>query len=110
MSEPINIDGVEIVCTDGIFIKQMVCKEANLLVPQHAHKYSHHSMLATGSVRVWCDDKLKGDYIAPRSIFIKANSKHKFLSLEPNTVIYCIHRIDRTGEVEIEAEHELAGG
>jgi hypothetical protein len=58
-------------------------------------------MLAVGSVRVWCDGEFKGDYKAPTAIFIKENSEHKFLSLEPNTVIYCIHRIDRAGEIEI---------
>lgn len=95
------VDGVEIVCTDGLFIKQMLIKQKNVLVPQHKHKYPHHSMLAAGSVRVWCDGEYKGDYTAPKAIFIKENSWHEFLSLEPNTIIYCIHRIDRTGEVEV---------
>lgn len=108
--EYVNIDGVEIVCTDGVFIKQMVCKLKNTLIPQHSHKHSHHSMLATGAVRVWCDGELKGEYHAPSAIFIKEGCKHKFITLEDNTIIYCIHNISRTGEVDVLEEHQIRGG
>jgi 3-dehydroquinate synthase class II len=45
-----------------------------------------------------------GDFKAPVPIHIKAGIKHTFLSLEPNTIVYCIHA---TGgdEVEVLDEH-----
>jgi hypothetical protein len=91
---------------DGVFIKQMLLKDAGTLVPQHAHVYDHTTMLATGSVRVWVEGVLKGDFQAPKPLFIKAKVKHTFQSLEPNTLLYCIHR-SRGGPIAIHAEHQL---
>jgi len=93
---------------DGIWIKQMLLKDAGTLVPQHAHVYDHTSMLAVGSVRMWADGVLVGEFKAPHPIFIKAKVKHAFLSLEPDTLIYCIHNVSRTGSVEIHEEHQFA--
>lgn len=101
--------GGEIHIVDGLFIKQIILKTAGLYVPQHAHRYDHVSVLANGSVRVWRDGGLIGDRVAPCGIVIPAGAKHTFLSLEDQTVLLCVHRIDRTGEVEIAAEHQIVG-
>ena len=93
---------------DGVFIKQMLLKDAGMLVPQHSHAYDHTSMLAVGSVRVWVEGKYEGDFTAPTPLFIKAKHKHTFQSLVPNTLIYCIHNVGRTGRVQIHAEHQIA--
>lgn len=89
---------------DGVFIKQMYLEHADTLVPQHSHQYAHTSMLAKGSVRVWAGSELLGDFKAPYPIFIKAREFHRFLSLEPDTLIYCIHNASRKGVVEIHQE------
>ena len=102
--EPIELPDVEFSIADEIFIKQMYLKDAGMCVPQHSHKYDHTSMLATGSIRVWCDDVLIGDIKAPKPIEIKAGTKHTFMSLEPNTIVYCIHNTRDHG-VEIASEH-----
>lgn len=102
--ELIELPEVEFSMADGIFIKQMVLKNANIYVPQHSHKYDHTSMLACGSVRAWCDGVDIGEFKAPIPIMIKAGTKHTFMSLEPNTIIYCIHNARDHG-VEIESEH-----
>ena len=102
MIEPIELPDVEWIVQDNIFIKQMLLARAGTFVPQHSHKYSHASMLASGSVRVWKDDVLHGDFKAPIPISIDAGCKHTFMSLEPNTVIYCIHRVGESGEPDIE--------
>lgn len=94
---------------DGVFIKQMYLKVRGTLVPQHSHVYDHTSMLARGSVRAWAGDELLGDFTAPCPIFIKAKVKHTFLSLEHDTLIYCIHRLhgdDKT--VPIHEEHQFS--
>jgi hypothetical protein len=104
--QEIELPNVEFAVADGIFIKQMHMDRAGTYVPQHSHKYDHTSMLATGSIRVWQNDICIGDFKAPIPIEIKAGVKHTFVSLEPNTTVWCIHRIDRTGDVEVDEYHE----
>lgn len=100
---------VEIKMADGVFIKQMAIAKAGTLIPQHSHAYDHTSMVAVGAVRVWCDGKLLGDFRAPTGILIKAFSKHTFQALEQGTIVYCIHNVSRTGDVEIMEEHRFPG-
>lgn len=90
-------------CPDGVFIKQMYLKDAGTWIPQHAHAYDHTSMLAVGKIRAWAGDDFLGEFEAPTPIFIKAKVKHTFVSLEPNTLIYCIHR----SAPVIVAEHQF---
>lgn len=94
---------------DNIFIKQMFIEKAGTLVPQHSHEYAHTSALAVGSVRVWKDGALLGDFVAPYMFEIEARTKHKFLSLCDNTIVYCIHNVSRDGKVSLHEEHQLKG-
>lgn len=100
-------ENVEFSTPDGIFVKQYLFRDSGSYAPQHSHKYDHVSMLAVGAVRVWCDDTHMGDFEAPMPIEIRAGVKHLFMTLEPNTLIYCIHNISRSGEVEIIDEHQI---
>ena len=93
---------------DGVFIKSMEVKVAGTLIPQHAHRYDHTSMLAAGAVRAWADNMLLGDFKAPAPIFIKAKVKHTFQTLEDDTLIYCIHNSSRLGIIEVVEEHQFA--
>lgn len=99
--------GVEHYTADGVYIRQIVVAKANSLIPQHSHVYSHMTMLVKGSIRVWENGILKGDRAAPTGIFIKAGIKHSFLTLEDDTILYCIHNISRKGSVEIKEEHQV---
>lgn len=101
MIEKADIPEVEFSLEDGVFIKQMFMELEGTFVPQHSHSYSHSSFIATGSVRVWKDDIFMGDFVAPIPITIKEHVKHTFMSLEPKTTVYCIHRVDRSGHVDI---------
>jgi quercetin dioxygenase-like cupin family protein len=101
--------GVEIRMADGIFIKQITVPKAMTLVPQHSHTYDHTSMIAVGSFRVWKNGELLGDVTAPTGLMIEAGAKHAFLSLTDGATIYCIHNISRTGEMEIQEEHQIVG-
>lgn len=102
-----EVSSVEIKMADGIFVKSMHCHERLTLIPQHAHSYDHLSMLARGRVMVWKDDECLGEFVAPVGIFIAARAKHKFITLEPDTLIYCIHNIKDAEEVSIAEEHEM---
>ena len=107
-AEKFELPQVEFALPDGIFIKQMLMEKVGTYVPQHSHSYEHASMLAYGAIRVWQNGELMGDFKAPIPINIPAETKHTFMSLEPNTVVYCIHRIDRTGKVDIHEEHQFS--
>lgn len=91
---------------DGVFIKQMYLKTSGSVVPQHAHVYDHTSMLARGRIKMWAGDEYIGEYAAPTPIFIKAKVKHTFQTLEPDTLIYCIHNVGK-GEVQVHEMHQL---
>lgn len=98
---------VEIHTADGLFIKQMYIAQAFTLIPQHSHAWDHTSMLATGSVRLWADGVLQGDFTAPTGILIKSGVKHLFQSLEDGTTVYCIHNLHGEDAVKVLAEHQL---
>lgn len=100
-------ESVEIKIADGIFVKSMQVHSAGTFVPTHAHEHDHLSMLAVGRVRVWADGEAIGEFSAPAGIMIKAGVKHAFETLVDAVLIYCIHNIERAGEVEIAAEHVL---
>lgn len=89
--DPVDLPDVEWYIDDRIFIKQMLMVKPFTYVPKHSHNYDHCSMLAAGSVRVWHGDKLVGDFKAPLPLTVKAGVLHTYMSLEPNTLVYCIH-------------------
>lgn len=99
--------GIEMFTADDVFVKQLFVRKAGTIIPQHSHMYDHTTMLATGRVLVWADAELLGEFIAPTGIYIKANVKHKFHVLEDNTLLYCIHNVNKEKEVKILAEHQL---
>lgn len=99
-TEPLGV--WEFKSVDSVFIKQMHMTKTGTIVPQHSHKYEHCSLLGRGSVRLWGDGVLVGDFSAPTCLTIKAHCKHTFMSLEPDTIVYCIHNVSRMDEVEID--------
>lgn len=103
-------DSVEFKGADGVLVKSMVCKVAGTVVPQHAHAYDHLSMLAIGAIKVWKDEKYLGTYHAPAGIEIEAGAKHRFETVTDYTIIYCIHNVSRTDEVDIADRHALKFG
>jgi quercetin dioxygenase-like cupin family protein len=91
----------------GIYLREMLTRDADTVIPQHRHKYDHLSYLAQGAVRVWRNDELLGDFTAPDAIRIEAGAAHTFLTLTPNTIVLCLHATD-AAEVELVGEHHLA--
>lgn len=92
---------------DEVFVKSHRLPIKGMMVPQHVHRYPHISLCAGGAVRV----EAKG--LAPRTLYagdmvtIAAGVSHLFTALADNTLVACIHNASRTGDVEIEAEHNL---
>lgn len=86
---------------DGIFVKALRFPVAGMIAPQHAHAYDHISFIASGAVRVHADGECLGVFTAPVGVVIKAGVQHFFTTLEPGTVVLCIHNTDRSdGEIE----------
>lgn len=95
---------------DGVEVRHLHVYRSGTYIPQHAHKHSHLTVVAFGSVRVWLDGAHRGDYAAPAAIDIPAGTKHLFLTLAPDTVLECIHNVSRTREIEVQEEHEIVPG
>jgi len=98
---------VEWVMADGVFIKQMWMKKKGFMVPQHAHAYDHASMLAKGSVSLFKDGAFVSNLFAPKPVMIEKGVKHAFLSLEDDTLIFCIHNLHGADAVRILEEHQI---
>jgi quercetin dioxygenase-like cupin family protein len=102
ITQPITVD---ITTVDGVFIRQMVVRNAGTFCPQHSHVFDHTTMLAKGQVFLWRDGCLDQRYAAPAAIVIKAGVKHLFQSLVDDTILYCIHNLHGAEMVQLLAEH-----
>ena len=85
--------------SDGLYAKRMFIPK-NYEVGQHAHKYSHLSILAKGRVLLKTDENVK-EYVAPTCIEIKSGIHHTIQSLE-DSEWYCIHATDEKDEKKVD--------
>ena len=85
--------------SDGLYAKQVMIP-AGFTAGQHAHTYSHLSILAAGRVIVETDD-YKKEFVAPACIEIAAGIHHKITSLE-DCVWFCVHATDETDADKID--------
>ena len=85
--------------SDGLYAKRMVIPKG-FEAGQHAHKYSHLSILAKGHVIVKTDDTQK-EYRAPACIEIKSGVHHAIQALE-DSEWFCIHATDETDAKKID--------
>jgi len=96
------LHGFEHYLADQVFIKQIPLRSKGTLVKGHSHTYDHISLLATGAVSMFIEDKFVADYIAPCGILVPKNIKHEFISLADNTILYCIHNTHSNEYDELE--------
>lgn len=85
--------------SDGLYAKRMVIPKG-YEAGQHAHKYSHLSILAKGRVVVKTDASKK-EYAAPACIEIKSGVHHTIEALE-DSEWYCIHATEETDAEKID--------
>jgi len=83
----------------GVYAKESRIPAGHLLV-QHAHKYDHLSILASGSVELVVDGEMSV-VNAPACFTIKANKHHGVKTLT-DAVWYCVHATDCADENEID--------
>jgi quercetin dioxygenase-like cupin family protein len=85
--------------SSGVYAKETRIPAGHVLV-QHAHKYGHLSILASGSVELLVDG-VKSVVNAPACLTIAADKHHGVKSLT-DVVWYCIHATDCTDEDKID--------
>ena len=85
--------------SDGLYAKRMVIPKG-YEVGQHAHQYSHLSILAKGRVLVKTDDNQK-EYAAPACIEIKSNVLHVIQALD-DSEWFCIHATKETDAEKVD--------
>lgn len=86
----------------NIWIRSNYYPNAGDEMQGHFHKFDHVTFLVNGSVEVTVEGEGKGARIfeAPTFIKLAKDKKHKFKTLEPDTVWYCIYAVrDIDGEV-----------
>ena len=66
------------------------------------------TLIAHGSVLVEQNGAFFGVLKAPEMLRIAAHVPHSFKSLEDKTVLYCIHNVSRTGEIEVDRDAILS--
>lgn len=81
--------------SSGLYAKQMHIPKG-YVVGTHKHKFSHISVLGSGSVIVETDNSSK-EYTSPACIEILANVEHRITALE-NVTWFCIHATDEKDE------------
>lgn len=91
------MENVNISCVRNVWIRQVELPTKGDVVLTHAHSHDHQTLLASGKVMAYVDDKNWGEFTAPKIIVIRAGQHHCFEALADNTVLYCIHAI-RDGE------------
>jgi hypothetical protein len=92
----------------GIFAKLYTVPDANTLLPQHAHRHSHLTLVISGTVEAWADDEPLGKFEAPAFIKIEALVKHRFLTCTSGVQLACIHASDAVDDdALIHERHDL---
>ena len=91
---------------DGLYAKESHIP-AHTLLAKHIHDYTHISILAKGSVRVWANDVMT-EYTAPACIEIKANVEHEVQAITDATW-YCIHATSETDPEKVDQVLILGG-
>ena len=83
----------------GVYAKETLIPAGHVLV-QHKHKFSHLSILASGSIELMTDGERKIIH-APACLTIEADTHHGVNSLT-DVVWYCIHATECTDIDEID--------
>lgn len=88
----------KITAIKNLWIRQMSFAKVGDKNEGHLHDYDHITLLASGSVNVYVEDKVT-KYTAPYMIMIAKGQRHYLEALEENTIAYCVHAL-RNAESE----------
>ena len=79
----------------NVWYRRMYFEKKNMVKRGHFHDFDHISLIATGSVRAINVDtgEIIGEFKAGEHIEVPKNMAHTIISLEDNTLAYCIQAL-----------------
>lgn len=107
MKRAVNQPITALMLYGGVYALTHEVRDAGTVLPQHAHTFDHLSAIMAGAVQVVADGEVLGVYAAPAFVKIAARTKHTFTTLEPNTVISCLHAVVDGEAADVHEEHQL---
>jgi quercetin dioxygenase-like cupin family protein len=90
---------IKIGCVANLYSRMMHFEKEGDKELGHTHQFNHLTLLASGSLKVIANGK-ETVFKAPNMIYIHKNIVHELISLEDNTVAYCIHALRNGEEVD----------
>ena len=90
---------VKVGCVSNLYSRMMHFKNVGDTEHTHTHSFDHLTLLAAGRLQVIVDGHVS-EFVAPHMIYIKKDKMPELVSLEPNTVAYCIHALRLGNEVD----------
>lgn len=97
MSEP----KITLGCVANLWSRMMHFEKAGDIEIGHKHHHDHLTLLASGKLKVTVDGN-STEFISPHMIYIQKDKIHELVSLEDNTVAFCIHALrdkDASGDI-----------
>jgi hypothetical protein len=92
-----NSPNIQIGLVANLFSRMMHFKQKGDIEIGHTHQFDHLTLLASGSLQVTVDGT-STCFTAPCMIYIHKDKVHELVSLEDNTVAYCIHALRENNE------------
>jgi len=83
---------VQLGCVANLFSRMMHFNNAGDIEYGHTHSFDHLTLLAKGKLKVTVEGQVT-EFTAPHMIYIKADKMHELVSLEDDTVAFCIHAL-----------------
>ena len=74
----------------NVYIRMMTFPEAGGVENSHKHIFDHIQILATGKVKITVNGE-SSEHSAPKMIYIKKDTVHSIVAIEPNTTVMCVH-------------------
>ena len=93
----IDLDYVEFVEVDDIWVRAYSIAKAKTIISQHVHTHDHITLVSRGTVEAWQDGEWFGEFSAPAMIKILAGKKHAFRALTDDVALCCLHNLRGTG-------------
>lgn len=92
------VERIEEAC--GIYFRSVLLKTADIAIKQHSHDHPHATFVGSGRARGWSDGVWIGDKGPGEAFEILAGAEHMFQSLEPNTLLACVHDLSSAESVK----------
>lgn len=82
------VEFVDEVC--GIYFRSILLQKGEK-ARQHVHDHDHATYVGAGSVMMWANGGLEGEFMAGSAIPVLAGVRHEFEALENGTRLACVH-------------------